>query len=527
MSDLTISATFTKNSGQPATGLDLADIEITLVRQHKATGVDEEIWSAQNPTEEIDNVGSYIAIYSGANLSVYNYFANIQYTGLTTLDTNYVSGTASASSVGASIGTATAVNIAYALPRTHLSIFDFARIFGINPIHFAGGQGSPLFADTSCDAVWSRHLWQQPDQESWESILIAIQDAEKTVRNYLGYQPAPWWVSGRKLDAFKTFHNHFTNGINGSQQRAAVILQEGHIIAPGRRAVTAIATGASVTYTDEDSDNWYETAQVVVPYTETYDWREIKIYFSGRNGDPRWEIRPIYSIDVANDELTIVLRSWQLVDPDAQARFPGTDGLTALDLSTLDYFVPTVDIYREYNDTTATAAEFIWEKMPEMGTIAVGVGADESTQTTQNGTLIVRNNGIAAPIAASYSEENGWAMVQQTVARSPDRYRLWYYSGYISQEWEQGFTGDPLDSAIAMAIAYLAAARLSRGVCQCGERQISYLREPNGFTSPAGNFLAVADVLQECPFGTRRGEWMAYKMLQSPNMVRHMKVAVG
>jgi len=93
MSDLTVSATFTQNTGQPATGLTLSDIDLYLTRQDRATGADTVIWDGtQNPTEEIDNVGAYIRIYASADLYTYNYFAAAHYTGAAVLDQDWVTG---------------------------------------------------------------------------------------------------------------------------------------------------------------------------------------------------------------------------------------------------------------------------------------------------------------------------------------------------------------------------------------------------------------------------------------------------
>jgi hypothetical protein len=93
MSDLTVAATFTKNVGQPATGLTLSDIDFYLTQQDRATGVDTVIWDGtQNPTAEMDNIGAYIRVYSGADMFTYNYFAAAQYTGATVLDQNWVTG---------------------------------------------------------------------------------------------------------------------------------------------------------------------------------------------------------------------------------------------------------------------------------------------------------------------------------------------------------------------------------------------------------------------------------------------------
>lgn len=93
MSDLTIAIFFTQGTGAPATGLALADINLYLTAQNRATGVDSVIWDGtQHPTEEIDNIGAYIRIYSGADLDTYNYFARGNYTGGVALDTDNVMG---------------------------------------------------------------------------------------------------------------------------------------------------------------------------------------------------------------------------------------------------------------------------------------------------------------------------------------------------------------------------------------------------------------------------------------------------
>lgn len=104
MSDLTVAVTFTKNTGQPATGLTLAEINIWLTAQNRATGATTIIWATQNPTKEIDNVGNYIRIYTDADLDTYNYFAAAQYTGAENLDASWAVGVASINNIP--VGTA-------------------------------------------------------------------------------------------------------------------------------------------------------------------------------------------------------------------------------------------------------------------------------------------------------------------------------------------------------------------------------------------------------------------------------------
>jgi len=93
MSNLTVSIAFTKNTGEPALGLTLNEIDIYLTRQHKDTGVDTVIWNgAENPTAEMDNVGRYIRILAGADLDTYHYYAAAEYTGATVLDADWALG---------------------------------------------------------------------------------------------------------------------------------------------------------------------------------------------------------------------------------------------------------------------------------------------------------------------------------------------------------------------------------------------------------------------------------------------------
>ena len=93
MSDLTIMVFFTKNTGEPATGLALADIDLYLTRVDRATGADAVVWNGtQNPTEEIDNIGAYIRILTTEDLDTYHYAARGTYTGATVLDTDHVTG---------------------------------------------------------------------------------------------------------------------------------------------------------------------------------------------------------------------------------------------------------------------------------------------------------------------------------------------------------------------------------------------------------------------------------------------------
>lgn len=90
---LAIGAFFTKNAGEPATGLTLSDIDLYLTSINRSSGAVTVIWDGtQHPTDEITNIGGYFRAYVGENLGVYVYYARASYTGATLLDTNHVIG---------------------------------------------------------------------------------------------------------------------------------------------------------------------------------------------------------------------------------------------------------------------------------------------------------------------------------------------------------------------------------------------------------------------------------------------------
>lgn len=88
-----VSATFTQSSGTPSTGLTLADISLYLTRYNRNTGAVEVVWDGtQNPTAEIDNIGTYVRPYTGEDIATYAYFARASYTGAVSLDSDHVTG---------------------------------------------------------------------------------------------------------------------------------------------------------------------------------------------------------------------------------------------------------------------------------------------------------------------------------------------------------------------------------------------------------------------------------------------------
>lgn len=93
MPDLIFTAFFTKNTGVPAEGLTLSEIDMYITRQEKSTMTETIVWDGtENPSDEIDNMGAYSRKLVGADPDLYNYYGRATYTGVTGLDQNDVTG---------------------------------------------------------------------------------------------------------------------------------------------------------------------------------------------------------------------------------------------------------------------------------------------------------------------------------------------------------------------------------------------------------------------------------------------------
>src|SRR3972149_8747211 len=91
---------------------------------------------------------------------------------------------------GVGIGTP----LAQPYPPTLLSLQDFAKVFGISPLHFAGavtpGLNPMIFPTSGCSGVWHKYDWQNFDAVSLYQIAESIHTVEQEIANVVGYWPA-------------------------------------------------------------------------------------------------------------------------------------------------------------------------------------------------------------------------------------------------------------------------------------------------------------------------------------------------
>lgn len=420
-------------------------------------------------------------------------------------------------------GAGTGLSLAQPLPRTLLSLPRYAKLMGINPLHFARGATPGLdpivFPDEGCNDLWFKYDWQSDDRVSWYQIATLISEAEQEIANLVKYWSAPVWIEEEAhkytRPAMREYHGLGSN-LRGVHKGIAT--KYAKMIDAGRRAVSLIGTattaGGSLVYTDEDGDSFFETVTITLPTTLS-DEKEIKVYFSSTNANPDWEIRHPRSISFSGGNVVLIFDSWLFIDPDLYEDYPTDDGMSAIDVSTVANFVASVDVYREYNDNTEVSAEFHWETGC---TICGGTGCASCQHVTQDGCAHVRDYdlGIIVPQPASYDEDNAqWAAAAWTEGYEPDLMKLWYYAGAEDQRYIRGYSYDPLSDFWARIITWLVTARFTRPICACAgvNALVSDLRVNLIENTRERTFFVQGDILSS-PFGTRKGEVMAWRRIK-------------
>ena len=419
--------------------------------------------------------------------------------------------------------------MARASTPTLLSLDGFSQVLGYPPTAFNQGTSNIIFPASMACKTFYQYEWQSHDAVGREEIAREIEIAERDLANYMGWWPAPKWIA-QDVKMYPRFHRpeyYSGAGVNVRFQLKSLKGGYGKIIEPGQRAVTYIGTAeaqgdpCSLAFTDEDGDTFAETATVSCTGVTTTDECEIKVYFEGHNGEPEWEIRPARTKAIALGVFTATFYAWQLINPALWEAFPthAAGGTPPVDLDGASY-VTVVDIYREYNDPTATSAVFYWE--PEPGDIGGGIcsccggtGCVRCTLTEQEGCATLRNAelGYLTAAPATYDDdEAAWDSASWSVCRDPDQVKLYYYCGDLSELNRAGRRCEGLSDTWARVIAHLATARLRRPLCDCSgvSSLVDWLQTDLALATREQTYTVLWDDLSN-PFGTRNGEMAAYR----------------
>ena len=418
---------------------------------------------------------------------------------------------------------------------TLLSLDRYARLMGLNPVHFSGAAGPVYWPEVgNCDDIWPQYAWQdQYEYVSREELAVAIADAENDIKSELGFSVAPVWET-EEVHVFQAPEHHGVEYVPWyTDSPTSVKADWGYINSAGRRLLTLVEATASVSYTDPDGDLWNELATVVSATTVT-NKQEIKLYFAGHSGDPEWEIRPLKDVVIAAGVATITFDSWLGLDPALWNAVPTATSLAAsapINPEIAGNYVDEVDVYQETTSIALATSEFLWEKHGYylLGLVCPGcngAGCEVCALTTQDGCLSVRDarGGIVTPFPATFDDDNSvWVKAAMSGCRQPDMVKITYHAGIIDPKYLRGESLDPLSEWYAQAIAWLATSRLDREICACEgvKRYVDELQRDLTKSGREAFYIRYESMdIFNCPFGTHVGEVRAWNRVQSANSMQ-------
>lgn len=392
--------------------------------------------------------------------------------------------------------------MAVASMPTLLSLDRFAEIVGISPLHFNQMDMPQDLELSNCGMPILQYSWQSSDAISREEIAIAIADAEQQIETYLNYAPLPKWYDEHVM----------------LPQRAGIITsarvqpRRRLFIQGGIRAVTLIDADAAPQWSDEDNDNFDETATITatLPANVT-DPDEVAIFYPEQSADPAWQIRPVKVI-IASGVATITCKRWQLVKPELLTPLAPSAVLPNDD----DNFLDAVDVYRVYNDPSHQVEFHI--RNHGCGTCS-GDGCTACGYTVETGCISAIDYRLAHLdlTHATWDADTLAFGSGCCLSGAPERARLFYNAGLKGP----GASRTKMAVDMELNIARLAMTKLDRQFCGCQSIQhaLQYWTEDlaaSVSTAGKSTSTSVPKALQGSPWGTKRGALYAWSKVIGP-----------
>jgi len=393
---------------------------------------------------------------------------------------------------------------------TLLSIDRFARILGVNPVHFNGGSGASVWTrNGACDETWVQYPWQTVRTISREELAREIRGSENEIARYLGWDISPTWHLAEEHQwPSSLFRDYNRLHYDSRGNQPGLHLSRVKLIAGGRRAWSYIEKSAGIIYSDDDGDGYNETA-TITSATALTDTSEIKLYFdASHNGNPSFEVRPLKSITLTGGNVVIVCDAWLLFKRSLVEASPTGTEMQDINIDVAGNYETAVDILRVYNDTTQVSSQLRWRSSC---LLCSGSGCAACDPAVQNGCLSILDaeKGIVQPKPATYAG-GSWTPEAWDAGTRPETIKFWYYSGEIAEDYLAGYTIEQLSDYWAEAIAWLTAARLTRPLCSCqnvmsmvNKMQVDMLLNKR---DTGARFIPAESYIHKNPLGFKYGE---------------------
>lgn len=408
---------------------------------------------------------------------------------------------------------------------TKLSLDRFARIVGINSLHFwgvdipqlsrTGGQGP------ACSQAIFQYDWQDADRTGREDIARAIAEAENDIETVLGYRLLPTWEVDEWRPTVRPYRPEMVNLSNTDVRGMGQLVEAnwGYMLSGGIRSVSLIDADAAVVYSNTVPPAAYANlATVQVTLAAEIPDGEVAVFYPGHDGEERWRIRPV-TVTHAGLVYTITFQRAMAIIEDKMETYD-LASLEAVNGTDDAQFLDTVDVYRVSNDPQQQVT-FLWEGGGGCG--CASAGCSICAYSVATGCFLLRGDprhSLIVPHFANWNADDlAFEYTTPNLRRQPDLVRLWYLAG-----WRDKASVSPLsemDDYWARIVAYLAASKLDRPICACSTNYMKRWAQDLAFSGGADELASYSLSARNLdnPLGTTRGALNAWRAVMRPGAV--------
>lgn len=386
---------------------------------------------------------------------------------------------------------------------TQLDLETFREYIGYNPLHFWGLTHSAVPNDSHCNTILREFSWQNADAIGRSDMKKAIAEAERKMRDYLGYPLGE--VTYLETQDSPCF-------VHSSDVPILLTLGHGKVHRIGTDSRTFLGP-VSLTLQDYDGDGVEET--FVGDFGDsTTDPADVEVYFEEKERTPpsdplcAFRIRPVSVSRYDANTIRVEGPAWVLVRPSRYTGF--TSGV--LDYTTAGVLSLTVDLYK-HTFASANVASLILDNYGILGTYNLSaVLMDSEVGLVQ----VLWNDPSTPPCTCSnysYRRYIPYNPDEPAYSEPSLRVRICYESGMDLADWKTILTR-------------FALAELARPICACQvankeiERwQKDLAQVSSGPINQLEGYRVDSDFLA-CPFGTRAGQIYAWQEVRHLRQVR-------
>jgi len=385
--------------------------------------------------------------------------------------------------------------------ETLLSLEQYSEIMGYEPRHFNSVVCDAFPDRTDVDDVIFKYAWQNFTQASHEEIALAIAQAEEKIASYIGFYPAPKYitqetqpfpsVTSLTYSASAPIYNPYV----ASLRKPTVHCAWKKFIKGGQRRVSVVALSAAITFSDEDTDGYDELATITVPGLTTTGWlpKEIGVY-RGTDTTPTERIRGLH-VTIATGTVTITGPSVLFLDPDA---WENARGGNAIDGDDATQYLNKVNVYREYCcDENSTYAALLYLGQSSSASPLTGFTVTYGVLQPYN-----KERSIVSLIPATWDTTTS-AWISRVLLTTPNLVQLNYLGGVDTDS--QG----RMQPMLARAVAALATAMITKPVISSGPPENLQAQWQSAVVSGEAPYGVAS-----CPWGMRYGAYEAYSIVR-------------